>query len=85
MLTASQREACRLHLDDDLSYAEMAQNFGVSRSAAHDLVRRGIAQLEEMESALGYSDELQQRDITEAELRARIVELEQRTTTASHV
>jgi predicted DNA-binding protein YlxM (UPF0122 family) len=45
LLTEHQREACRLHLDEDWSFAELAESLGCSRSGAHDLVRRGLAQL----------------------------------------
>jgi uncharacterized protein len=72
LLTEHQREACRLHLDEDWSFAELATEFGVSRSAAHDLVRRALVQLEHYESKLGHAAELARRDAVEAELRARI-------------
>ena len=49
LLTDHQREACRLHLDEDWSFAELAESLGCSRSGAHDLVRRGLAQLEHFE------------------------------------
>ena len=76
LLTEHQREACRLHLDEDWSYAELAEQFGCSRSAAHDLVRRALVQLEHYESRLGHAAELSRRDEVEAELRGRIASLE---------
>lgn len=76
LLTEHQREACRLYLDEDWSYAELAEQFGCSRSAAHDLVRRALVQLEHYESRLGHAAELSRRDEVEAELRGRIARLE---------
>ena len=72
LLTEHQREACRLHLDEDWSFAELAEQFGVSRSAAHDLVRRALVQLEHYERRLGHAAELARRDAVEAELRHRL-------------
>ena len=62
LLTEHQREACRLHLDEDWSFAELAEHLGCTRSGAHDLVRRGLAQLEHLEAALGHAAELARRD-----------------------
>ena len=62
VLTERQLEACRLHLDEDWSFAELAEHFGVSRAAAHDLVKRGLAQVEELERKLGHSELLLQAE-----------------------
>jgi predicted DNA-binding protein YlxM (UPF0122 family) len=72
LLTDHQREACRLHLDEDWSYAELAEHFGCSRSAAHDLVRRALVQLEHYERRLGHAAELARRDAVEDGLRRRL-------------
>lgn len=72
LLTEHQREACRLHLDEDWSFAELATELGVSRSAAHDLVRRALIQLEHYESRLGHAAELARRDAVEEQLRAQV-------------
>lgn len=76
LLTSHQREACRLHLDEDWSYAELAEAYSCSRSAAHDLVRRAIAQLEHYEQRLGHARALEERASVEESLRRRIVGLE---------
>jgi predicted DNA-binding protein YlxM (UPF0122 family) len=78
LLTEHQREACRLHLDEDWSFAELAGHLGCSRSAAHDLVRRALVQLEHYESRLGHAAELARRDVVEEGLRARIAVFEGR-------
>jgi predicted DNA-binding protein YlxM (UPF0122 family) len=78
MLTDHQREACRLHLDEDWSITELAEHLSCTRSGAHDLVRRAVAQLEHLETRLGLGDELVRRDAVEAELRARLAVVEAR-------
>lgn len=80
VLTAHQREACRLHLDEDWSITELAEHLGCTRSGAHDLVRRAVAQLESMEARLGLAAELSRRDRLEAELRAELARRPQRQT-----
>jgi predicted DNA-binding protein YlxM (UPF0122 family) len=72
VLTEHQREACRLHLHEDWSFTEIAEHFSCTRSGAHDLVRRGLAQLEHLETRLGHAAELDRRDRVEAGLRARL-------------
>lgn len=80
LLTAHQREACRLRLDEDWSYAELAETFGCSRSGAFDLVRRAVAQLEGFEARLGHAAELARRDAVEERLRTRLALLQRRET-----
>jgi predicted DNA-binding protein YlxM (UPF0122 family) len=75
LLTEHQRDACRLRLDEDWSYAELAETFECTRSGAHDLVRRALAQLEHYEERLGHATELARRDAVEEELRARLASL----------
>ena len=70
LLTEHQREAVRLHLDDDWSFSEIAEHLGCSRSGAHDLVRRATTQLRHYEQRLGHAAELARRDEIEAQLRS---------------
>jgi predicted DNA-binding protein YlxM (UPF0122 family) len=72
LLTEHQRAACRLHLHEDWSFTELAEHFKCSRSGAHDLVRRALAQLEHFEERLGHAAELERRDRVEAKLRSHI-------------
>jgi hypothetical protein len=72
LLTEHQRAACRLHLHEDWSFTELAEHLKCSRSGAHDLVRRALAQLEHFEERLGHAAEMERRDRLEAELRARV-------------
>ncbi|QDR80433.1 YlxM family DNA-binding protein [Sporomusa termitida] len=61
LLTDKQRECLNMHYLQDLSLAEIADEFGVSRQAVHDILRRAERTLEEYEKKLGlaarYSEE----------------------------
>ena len=78
VLTDHQREACRLHLDEDWSITELAEHLECTRSGAHDLIRRAVAQLEHLEQRLGLAAELDRRVTVEGELRARLAVFERR-------
>lgn len=53
MLTENQREMARLYWEEDLTLAEIAQQFSVSRQSVHDTVSRTEKQLEGLEEKLG--------------------------------
>jgi len=53
LLTDNQRKVVSLHYGEDLSLGEIAEQFGVSRAAVHDTLKRAQAALEEYESAVG--------------------------------
>lgn len=53
LLTAHQRQIMRLYTDDDLSFAEVAEEAGVTRQAVADIVLRASKKLEETENKLG--------------------------------
>jgi predicted DNA-binding protein YlxM (UPF0122 family) len=61
LLTEKQRDCLNMHYLQDLSLAEIAEEFGVSRQAVHDILRRAEQTLAEYEEKLGlaarYSDE----------------------------
>ena len=52
MLTENQREMSRLHWEEDLTFAEIAQQFSVSRQSVHDTVARVEKQLSTLEEKL---------------------------------
>lgn len=54
LLTQRQRALMRLHFDEDLSLAEIAEREGVSRQAVRDALVRGEAQLVACEEKLGF-------------------------------
>ena len=52
MLTDKQREVIDLYYNDDLSLAEIAEQEGITRQGVRDNIKRGEAQLLEMEPKL---------------------------------
>jgi len=53
LLTERQREFVRLHYHEDMSFGEIARDFGVSRQAVHDAVSQAEAAMEHYEAGLG--------------------------------
>ena len=53
MLTENRREMARLHWEEDLSLAEIAAQFSITRQSVHDTVGRTERQLEALEEKLG--------------------------------
>lgn len=53
MLTPKQQEVLSCYYDDDLSLSEIAENEGITRQGVRDAVKRGEAQLRDMEKHLG--------------------------------
>ncbi len=52
LLTERQREFFTLYYDNDLSLGEIASQYGVSRQAVYDILRRSTHTLNELESKL---------------------------------
>ena len=53
LLTGKQRACLRLHIAEDFSLAEIGEELGITRQAAHDNIRRAERALTEMEETLG--------------------------------
>ena len=53
LLTEKQRECYDLHFNQDLSLQEIAEQYGASRQAVWDLVRRAESALREIEEKTG--------------------------------
>ena len=53
LLTEKQRDMLELYYNDDLSLAEIAEHYEISRQGVHDSIRRGEEALEEYERVLG--------------------------------
>ena len=62
MLTENQREMARLHWEEDLSLAEIAAQFAVTRQSVHDTVGRTERQLEALEEKLGLLSRFQRME-----------------------
>ena len=52
VLTPRQKEFFDLYYNEDLSLAEIAENYGISRQGVRDAIKRAEAQLLDMESKL---------------------------------
>lgn len=59
LLTDKQREMMGLFYDDNLSLTEIAQEYGISRQAIYDILKRTEAILEDYESKLGLVNKFQ--------------------------
>ena len=71
LLTQKQREALRLHCDEDLSLAEIAEELDVSRQNVHELITRSEQKLRRYEAALHLAAQAEKtRAGLEAALRA---------------
>ena len=74
LLTGKQRECLHLHIAEDFSLAEIGEELGITRQAAHDNIRRAERALTEMEETLGLlaRQQTQEHALTAicAELRA---------------
>ena len=53
LLTEKQRDMLELYYNDDLSLAEIAEHYEISRQGVHDSIKRGEEALEEYERVLG--------------------------------
>lgn len=53
LLPPGQREAFRLHYEEDLSWTEVGQSLGTTRQAAQDAASRAGARLRRLESVVG--------------------------------
>lgn len=54
LLTDKQDDMLRLRYDEDLSFGEIAERYGVSRQAVLDTINKGAKHLEDIDSALGF-------------------------------
>lgn len=54
LLTEHRRDFIRAYYDDDLSLAEIAENFGITRQAALCSIKQAEKQLRLFESKIGY-------------------------------
>ena len=53
VLTEKQRAILTEYYDEDLSLAEIAENFGITRQGVRDAIKHGEATLTDMEARLG--------------------------------
>ena len=54
-LTEKQREVMEQYYNDDLSLAEIAENFGITRQGVRDAIKRGEGTVLELEEKIGFA------------------------------
>ena len=70
LLTEKKREVMQLYYEDDMSLAEIAEEFGISRAAVHDSLKSAEKSLKEYEAKLGLLADYQKRKILIEDLAA---------------
>lgn len=76
LLTERQREFFSLYYDDDLSLGEIADQFGVSRQAVYDILKRSAHALEELEAKLQLLARFEEQKQVLEEIEKRLEEAE---------
>ncbi|MRI81336.1 YlxM family DNA-binding protein [Fundicoccus ignavus] len=61
LLTEKQQQMLELYYEEDLSLAEIAEHYDISRQAVHDNIRRGENALEDYEAKLSIHSKRMQR------------------------
>ena len=61
LLTDKKQQVMELYYDDDLSLAEIAEEFGISRTAVYDSLKKSEAALEGYENKLGLISKFEKR------------------------
>ncbi|MCX7695596.1 MAG: YlxM family DNA-binding protein [Caloramator sp.] len=56
LLTEKQRDIMSRHFEEDMSLAEIAEEYGISRQAVHDIIKRSEKALLDYEEELGLVD-----------------------------
>ncbi|CDF57919.1 YlxM family DNA-binding protein [Thermobrachium celere] len=56
LLTEKQRDIMSRHYEEDMSLAEIAEEYGISRQAVHDIIKRSEKILIDYENELGLVD-----------------------------
>ncbi|MBR3473735.1 MAG: winged helix-turn-helix transcriptional regulator [Oscillospiraceae bacterium] len=77
LLTDKQRECYDLHVNEDLSLSEIAEQSGISRQGVWDNIRRAEASLRETEEKTGLIRRFRQLRQGLESLRASLTELEE--------
>ncbi|MEG0179178.1 MAG: YlxM family DNA-binding protein [Oscillospiraceae bacterium] len=55
VLTEKQRDVMEQYYNDDLSLAEIAENFSISRQGVRDAIKRGEGTMLELEQKIGFA------------------------------
>lgn len=75
LLTEKKRQVMELYYEDDMSLAEIAEEFNVSRAAVHDSLKSAEKSLRQYEEKLGLLSEFTEREKTVAEVLTELESL----------
>lgn len=78
VLTEKQRDVMEQYYNDDLSLAEIADNFGITRQGVRDSIKRGEGIILELEEKVGFAKRYRavQQGIAQLESLAREIQFE---------
>lgn len=76
VLTEKQREVMEQYYNDDLSLAEIADNFGITRQGVRDSIKRGEGIILELEEKVGFAKRYRavQQGVAQLESLARDIQ-----------
>lgn len=83
LLTEKQRQVMALYHEENLSLSEIGQEFGVSRQAVHDTLKKAEQALEEYEEKLGLIDKFLRTEQAIAAIEEEIGRMEKLTSAAT--
>ena len=75
LLTENQREMASLFADEDLSLAEISEQYHVSRQSVHDTIAKAEKQMSELEQKLGLCSRYEATTAVLAECSMRLGQL----------
>ena len=78
VLTEKQRDVMEQYYNDDLSLAEIADNFGITRQGVRDSIKRGEGIILELEEKVGFAKRYRavQQGIAQLESLAREIQFD---------
>ncbi|MBQ9931304.1 MAG: hypothetical protein IJO79_03045 [Firmicutes bacterium] len=76
LLPEKQGELYRLHYEDNYSFAEIAEDLGITRQGVHDFIRRAEKSLREYEEKLGLVAASLEKEAVFEELENTLARLE---------
>lgn len=80
VLTEKQRDVMEQYYNDDLSLAEIAENFGITRQGVRDSIKRGECILMDLEEKVGFATQYRalQDGLTEMKELAQNIDFKNR-------